>query len=101
MARESSQEAEYPAAGSMAAFVERPVVAEDDFGEMCFRIYDSTQYSYPIHIKWFEKTTGIYGTVNGAWGLVREIDVEHYSVKLVNQDDSRWIRVKDIVSVTK
>ncbi|MDF2679348.1 MAG: hypothetical protein K0R47_538 [Brevibacillus sp.] len=81
--------------------VQRPAIADDDFGEMCFRIYDSTQYSYPIQVKWFVRERGAFGTVKSAWGLVREIDAEQYLVKLVNKEDSRWIKVEDIVSVTK
>lgn len=81
--------------------VQRPAIADDDFGEMCFRIYDSTQYSYPIQVKWFVRERGSLGTVKSACGLVREIDADQYLVKLVNQEDSRWIKVEDIVSVSR
>lgn len=80
--------------------MERPAIAEDDFGEMCFRIYDSTQYHYPIHVQWFVRERGSYGTIASAWGLAREIDAQQYLVKLVNEEESRWIKVEDIVSVS-
>ncbi|WNC12170.1 YolD-like family protein [Brevibacillus brevis] len=83
--------------------VQRPAVADDEFGEMCFRIYDSTQYNYPIQVKWFVRERGgdAWGTVQSARGYVREIDSEKYLVRLVDDDRSCWIQVEDIVSVTK
>ncbi|MFD2371566.1 YolD-like family protein [Brevibacillus sp. GCM10020057] len=100
-----AEKCSYPSAdgfyGGETSYVQRPVVAEDDFGEMCFRIYDSTQYHYPIHVKWFVRERGSYGSVHSAWGLVREIDVKQYAVKLVGHEQSCWIKVEDIVSVSR
>lgn len=79
----------------------RPEVDEDDFGEMCFRIYDSTQYDYAINVKWFVPQKGDLGTFEEAWGVVREIDAQRERFKLVSDWDSRWINVRDLVSVTK
>ncbi|WP_343071531.1 YolD-like family protein [Brevibacillus choshinensis] len=33
-------------------YVERPSIDEDEFSEMCFRIYESTQYDYAVTVKW-------------------------------------------------
>jgi YolD-like protein len=38
-----------------SVLVERPIIDEEDFGEMCFLVYDSTQYNYPITVKWFRE----------------------------------------------
>jgi hypothetical protein len=79
----------------------RPAVDEDDFGEMCFRIYDSTQYDYAINVKWFREVKRGLGVYETAWGVVKEIDANRRMFKLVNDWDSVWIRVEDVVSVTK
>ncbi len=79
----------------------RPTVDEDDFGEMCFRIYDSTQYDYAITVKWFREVSRGLGVFETAWGVVKEIDANKRRFKLVNDWDSVWIRVEDVVSVTK
>lgn len=47
--------------------VQRPVIDEDDFGKMCFRIYDSTKYNYAITVKWFVPKKGNLGTFEEAW----------------------------------
>ncbi|MED4779420.1 YolD-like family protein [Brevibacillus choshinensis] len=86
---------------AVRGLVERPSIDEDEFGEMCFRIYDSTQYDYAINVKWFVPSKGCLGTFEEAWGVVREIDATRKRFKLVNDWDSRWINVEDIVSVTK
>jgi hypothetical protein len=86
---------------AVRGLVERPSIDEDEFGEMCFRIYDSTQYDYAVTVKWFVASKGRLGTFEEAWGVVREIDSLRKRFKLVSDWDSRWINVQDIVSVTK
>jgi hypothetical protein len=81
--------------------VERPVVDEIDFDENCFRIYDSTQYDYAINVKWFREVRGGLGVYETAWGVVKEIDADKRRFRLVSDWDSVWIRVEDVVSVTK
>lgn len=54
---------------SKRGLLEKPYVDEDDFGEMCFRIYDSTQYDYAIDVKWFQPVKGKLGTVETSCGL--------------------------------
>lgn len=82
-------------------FEPRPEIDEEDFGEMCFRIYDSTQYNYPINVKWFVPQKGDLGTFESAWGVVREIDKKYERFKLVSDWESHWINVRDLVSVKK
>ncbi|RNB78018.1 YolD-like family protein [Brevibacillus panacihumi] len=82
-------------------FEPRPEIDEEDFGEMCFRIYDSTQYNYPINVKWFIPQKGDFGTFESAWGVVREIDKKYEQFKLVSDWESHWINVRDLVSVKK
>ncbi|WP_409178549.1 YolD-like family protein [Brevibacillus fortis] len=81
--------------------VERPAIDDDDFGEMCFRVYDSTQYVYAITVKWFVPRKGELGKLEEAWGVVREIDAVSKRFKLVCDWDSQWINVEDLVAVTK
>ncbi|WP_235615827.1 YolD-like family protein [Brevibacillus reuszeri] len=81
--------------------IEKPAVDDDEFGEICFRIYDSTQYDYAINVKWFVAQKGRLGTLEEAWGVVREIEAVRKRFKLANDSNSRWINVEDIVSVTK
>ncbi|MEJ8545924.1 hypothetical protein [Brevibacillus borstelensis] len=81
--------------------VERPVVDEDDFGEMCFRVYDSTQYDYAITVSWFRETDDGLGVVKTDWGVVRNIDVAQRKFKLVNDWEAQWIGVEDLVRVVK
>lgn len=83
------------------SLVERPVVDEDDFGEMCFRVYDSTQYDYAITVSWFRETARGLGVVETAWGVVRNIDVGQKKFKLVNDWEAQWIGVEDLVRVVK
>ncbi|MBH0333663.1 hypothetical protein ABH14_28700 [Brevibacillus brevis] len=81
--------------------IKRPEVDDDDFGEMCFRVYDSTQYDYALTVKWFVPTKGELGTLEEAWGIVREIDAVRNRFKLVSDWAADWINVKDLVSVVK
>ncbi|QDS35815.1 YolD-like family protein [Brevibacillus brevis] len=81
--------------------IKRPEVDDDDFGEMCFRVYDSTQYDYAITVKWFVPTKGELGSLEEAWGVVREIDAIRKRFKLVSDWAVDWIKVEDLVSVTK
>ncbi|QQE75301.1 hypothetical protein KDJ56_04750 [Brevibacillus composti] len=83
------------------AWIARPVVEEDDFGEMCFRVYDSTQYDYAITVSWFSEKEGGRGVVETAWGVVRNIDPNQRKFKLVNDWEARWIAVEDLVRVVK
>nr|WP_239565239.1 YolD-like family protein [Brevibacillus fulvus] len=81
--------------------VQCPSIEEEDFGEMCFRIYDSTQYDYAINVKWFIPIVGNLGMVETAWGIVKEINIEQKRVKLVNDWSSQWIDIENLVHVTK
>lgn len=51
----------------VCTLVERPAIDDDDFGEMCFRVYDSTQYDYAITVKWFLPMKGDLGRLEEAW----------------------------------
>lgn len=73
----------------------RGLEARPEIDEMCFRIYDSTQYDYAINVK------GDIGTFESAWGVVREIDKRYERFKLVSDWESHWINVRDLVAVTK
>lgn len=81
--------------------IKRPDVDENDFGEMCFRIYDSTQYDYTVTVKWFVPKKGELGILEEAWGVVREIDAIRKRFKLVSDWSDDWINVEDLMSVTK
>ncbi|WP_419877538.1 YolD-like family protein [Brevibacillus centrosporus] len=81
--------------------IERPFVNEEEFGEMCFRIYDSTQYDYAIFVKYFLPQKGQLGRLEKVWGVVREINPEKKQFKIVSDWESQWINVEDLVSVTK
>lgn len=81
--------------------VERPVIDEIDFAENCFRIYDSTQYDYSINVKWFVPLKRQLGKYESAWGIVREIDTNRKQFKLVSDWESHWIKIEDLISVTK
>lgn len=82
---------------SKRGLVKRPFIDEDEFGEMCFRIYDSTQYNYEISIKWFVPSNGRLGTFEERQGVVIDIDATRRSILL----DSRWIDIEQLISVTK
>jgi hypothetical protein len=84
-----------------SVLVERPIIDEEDFGEMCFRVYDSTQYNYPITVKWFREVRSGLGIVETECGVVREIDVDKRMFKLVGERESVWICVEDVVGVMK
>jgi len=86
---------------SERGLVEKPYIDEDEIGEMCFRIYDSTQYDYAIDIKWFKPVKGELGIIESTWGTVREIDVNRKRFKVTNDWDSQWINIDHLVSVTK
>lgn len=81
--------------------IKRPHIDDEEFGEMCFRIYDSTQYNYAINVKWFVPLEGSLGTFEELRGIVRDIDGAGKRFKLVNDGDSQWIHVGDIVAVAK
>lgn len=79
----------------------RPNVDEADFDEACFRIYDSTQYDYAITVKWFREVRRGLGVFETDWGVVKEIDTYGRRFRLVNDWDAEWIRIEDVMSVTK
>ncbi|MGG1664475.1 YolD-like family protein [Brevibacillus sp. NRS-1366] len=87
--------------GEESRLEKKPDVDEDDFGEMCFRIYDSTQYDYAINVKWLQSVKGNLGTLEETWGVVKEIDVNRKQFKLVSDWNSEWIKIESLVSVTK
>nr|WP_244297350.1 hypothetical protein [Brevibacillus antibioticus] len=70
-------------------------------GLYVLEIVDSTQYDYAITVKWFVPTKGELGTLEEAWGIVREIDAVRKRFKLVSDWAADWINVKDLVSVVK
>lgn len=41
------------------------------------------------------------GKFAAAWGVVKEIDANKRRFRLISDWDSVWIRVEDVVSVTK
>ncbi|WP_419877710.1 YolD-like family protein [Brevibacillus centrosporus] len=79
----------------------KPVVEEDEFGEMNFRIYDSIQYDYAITVQWFKKVKSELGIIETVWGVVKEIDAVNMRFKLINDEEVWWIRVEDVVAVSK
>jgi hypothetical protein len=86
---------------SEEALVEKPVIEEDAFDEMHFRILDSIQYDYAITVHWFKNVRGGLGQIETAWGVVTEIDAVNMRFKLINYEDVWWIQVKDVVGVKK
>lgn len=81
----------------------RPTVGEEDFGEMCFRIYDSVQYDYAINVRWFipSENESQLGQIVAAWGVVKELSFSEKRLHLVCDWDSNWINIEDLVSVSK
>jgi len=81
--------------------VEKPVIEEDAFDEMNFRILDSIQYDYAITVHWFKHIRGDLGEIETVWGVVKEIDAVNMRFKLINDEDVWWIRVIDVIGVQK
>ena len=81
--------------------VPKPIVDDQDFGEMNFRIYDSTQYDYPITIYYWVSVHGEKGKIESAFGVVKSIDPSSKRIKLVNDWGMKWVDVCNVVKVRK
>ena len=79
--------------------VTKPVIDDQEFGEMNFRIYDSTQYDYAITVEYWVSVRGEKGRIESAFGVVKSIDPTLKRIKLVNDWDVSWINIESVVSV--
>ncbi|MGO0060891.1 hypothetical protein ACTID9_12895 [Brevibacillus fluminis] len=83
--------------GGLLQLNNEPAVDDFEYDEMMFRIYDSTQFDYPIAVTWMTDA----GTIESGWGVIREIDADRMRVKLVCDWDTWWIDLVRLCSVSK
>ncbi len=54
-----------------------------------------------LMVKWFKTAKRNLGTIEAAWGVVKEIDGNRKRFNLVCVWEAHWINIEDLVSVTK
>ncbi|NGQ95520.1 YolD-like family protein [Brevibacillus sp. SYP-B805] len=79
--------------------VPKPIIDEQEFGEMNFRIYDSVQYDYAITVSYWRPVRGGLGVIESVFGTVQRIDAANRRIKIVNDWDFHWIDIERVVSV--
>jgi len=79
--------------------VAKPIIDDQEFGEMNFKIYDSTQYDYAVTIDYWVSVRGEKGRIESAFGVVKSIDPTLKRIKLVNDWDVNWINISSVVAV--
>jgi len=79
--------------------VTKPMIDDQEFGEMNFLIYDSTQYDYAITIDYWVSVRDEKGRIESAFGVIKSIDPTLKRIKLVNDWDINWIELESVISV--
>ena len=77
----------------------KPMIDDQEFGEMNFLIYDSTQYDYAITIDYWVSVRDEKGRIESAFGVIKSIDPTLKRIKLVNDWDINWIELESVISV--
>ncbi|WP_019123580.1 YolD-like family protein [Brevibacillus massiliensis] len=81
--------------------VPMPAFEDDELAEFSYQIYASTQRDYAVTVRWWEPVRNDLGTIKEMWGWVQRIDAVHRQIKLVNDEEFRWIDLDMITSVRK
>ncbi|MED4749973.1 YolD-like family protein [Brevibacillus choshinensis] len=81
--------------------IRQPVLEQDELESMQFLIRDSAREDYAITVTWWQPVKGELGKTCSMWGTVKWIDQNGRRIKLVNDEEIKWIsldRITDIKS---
>lgn len=79
--------------------ITRPVLEQDELESFQYLIRDSAREDYAVTISWWQSVKGDLGNTCSMWGVVKWIDSQGRRVKLVNDEESRWIPLDYITNV--
>lgn len=79
--------------------VPMPVLEQDELESFQYIIRDAAHEDYAITVSWWQPTKGDLGKICSMWGTVKWIDQNGRRIKLVNDEDWRWIPIDAIVAV--
>lgn len=82
-----------------AKLVKMPVLEQDELESFHYIIRDSAREDYAVTITWWKPTKGELGTTCSMWGVVKWVDQNARRVKLVNDKESQWIHMDQIVDI--
>ncbi|WP_342405637.1 YolD-like family protein [Brevibacillus sp. FSL K6-2834] len=76
-----------------------PVLEEDELASFQYLIRDSAREDYAITITWWQPVKEDLGKTYSMWGVIKWMDQNSRRVKLVNDEESRWIQMDAIIDV--
>ncbi|MGE7271708.1 YolD-like family protein [Brevibacillus panacihumi] len=77
----------------------QPTLEQDELESFHYLIRDSAREDYAVTIAWWQPVKGELGRTCSLWGIVKWIDEHGRRIKLVNDEESIWIRMDNIISV--
>ncbi|WP_400162946.1 YolD-like family protein [Brevibacillus sp. TJ4] len=82
-----------------AKLVKMPVLEQDELESFHYIIRDSAREDYAITVTWWQPVKDDLGKTCSMWGVVKWIDPQARSMKLINDAESQWISIDLIVDV--
>jgi YolD-like protein len=79
--------------------IEQPSLEQDELEAFQYMIRDSGREDYAVTVTWWRPVKGNLGTTCTMWGVVKWIDQQARRIKLVSDEDSKWIGMDMIVDV--
>ncbi|MGG3884374.1 YolD-like family protein [Brevibacillus panacihumi] len=78
----------------------QPMLEQDELESFHYLIWDSAREDYSVTITWWQPIKGELGKTCSLWGVVKWIDPHARRIKLVNDEESQWISLDKITSVS-
>ncbi|WP_301170997.1 YolD-like family protein [Brevibacillus nitrificans] len=79
--------------------IKQPVLEQDEMESMQYLIRDSAREDYAITVSWWESVKGDLGNTCSIWGAVKWIDQQGRRIKLVNDEEIKWVSMDRIINV--
>jgi len=79
--------------------VHMPVIEHDELESFHYLIRDSAREDYAITVTWWQPVKDELGNTCSMWGVVKWIDQNGRRIKLVNDENSRWIDMQLITNI--
>jgi hypothetical protein len=79
--------------------VNMPFIEQDELESFRYVISDSTREDYAVLVSWWQPIIGDLGNIHSMWGVVRWIDQNGRRIKLVNDEENKWISLDRITDV--
>lgn len=79
--------------------VPMPEIEQDELESFHYMLRDAGREDYAITVNWWKLVKGDLGTTCSMWGTVKWIDQQGRRIKLVNDEDVKWIDFDRIINV--